>query len=111
MLNFWATETVTIWSIGGADEDGQPLPSVPRLATAAYKSGGKTRRDNGGNEFVPRSTFYLTTPVSRSEYIAPGDHTTSLNPTGNAERIRDVGEYSPQSFAGRTEPVYEAYTE
>jgi hypothetical protein len=40
-----------------------------------------------------------------------GDHTGSASPVDGAERIRDVGKYSPQAFAGRAQPVYEAFTE
>ena len=111
MLTHWATETMTVWPIGSTDEYGQPSYGAPVLVKGAYKSGGKTRRDIGGNEFTPRSTFMVLSEVTRAQYIAVGDHTAEATPIDGAERIRDVGKYGPQSFAGRTKPVYEAFTE
>jgi hypothetical protein len=111
MLTHWATEIMTVWPIGATDEYGLPSYGQPYTVKGAYKSGGKTRRDMGGNEFVPRSTFMLINEVTRSQYIAVGDHSSSASPVDGAERIRDVGKYSPQAFAGRAKPVYEAFTE
>lgn len=110
-MDFWATETYTVWEIGSTDDNGDQSYSAPTTVKGTHKTGGKIKRDSSGNEFVPRSTFMLLSEVKKSQLIAIGDLTANPTPPVTAERIRAVGEYAPQPFAGRSLPVYEAYTE
>ncbi len=104
---------VTVWAVGGRDKFGQPSFSAPVTIPATWKAGGSLRRDDSGNEFVPKTTYYLSADSApkRGSYIARGNHDQIASPIGapDVEIVRSFDDYDNTAF-GRTVDIV-AYSE
>jgi hypothetical protein len=98
--NWSYTVTCTVWAAGVRDKFGKPSFGVPFTILAAFASGGDTKRDDSGVEFVPVGTFWTESAVPlRDDYIIIGDLTANPDPVdAGAKPIRKRERHDMSTF-------------
>lgn len=100
----------TIWTKGEADPiTGFPAASIPRVYKCSRRKGGRiTFADTSGNEFYPKSTFWIRSgelvdgihsEPTEGQYVALGNHIGVSDPsTVGAEEIKAVTVHDHEKF-------------
>lgn len=100
-MSFGYNFKATVWVktlTGGSGPFNPPIEGWARsVVSCEWHSDNKTRKDDTGGEFTPRTIFFTPTPVAKGSLILPGE-IVDLTPPANAETVRAVD--SGTGFAG-----------
>lgn len=113
----WSYANVaTIWPASGQDEYGRPSFGAPYTVACTWADTGDTQRDEAGNEFVPKSTFWLEAEYSGvvpacGDYIARFDLSSEQEPLfAGANPIRKVTNWDMSPFGASETPDWALFT-
>ena len=99
-MSFGYSFKATVWVktlTGGSGPFNPPIESWSRSTIdCEWHSDNKTRKDDTGAEFTPRTIFFTAKAVAKGSLILPGE-IADLTPPANAETVRSVE--SGSSFA------------
>lgn len=100
-MSFGYNFKATVWVktlTGGSGPFDPPTESWARSVIACeWHNDNKTRKDDTGTEYIPRTIFYTLSPIAKGSLILPNE-VADLEPPANAETIRAVD--SGTGFAG-----------
>lgn len=103
----FAKDKVTFWASGYDPMDPEGGNGSVDVVSCSYKIGGEVKTDSAGQEFTPKTVIYLTGNIAKiNQYAAIGDFGTSVNPVGDAEKVRRIETKTPL----RGSQVYTVYT-
>lgn len=114
MGNFsaWSySQRLTIWPVT-TNEYSEPVVGTPYTVNGSYREGGQASRDDEGNEFLPRATYWFEGTGDQKPgiqwYIVRGE--LSGDPPTGAELIRRVIEHDVTLFQSGSLADYEVHT-